>query len=149
MTALRETYLGAAERAVGLLGTGAVADAWDAESLLAGMSVGALAGHLARSVLQVEWFLDGVVVGADPVSSVQYYARLVGTSRPGSPLNVGVRARSEETAAAGPRTVAEQARAALERLVRRLAEEPADRHVTVLHRPGEEMRDGVDALRVL
>ncbi|MBT2440311.1 maleylpyruvate isomerase N-terminal domain-containing protein [Streptomyces sp. ISL-36] len=136
---IRKAYLQAAETAVHLLATEEVARRWETESVLPGMSVGGLAGHLARSVLQVEWFLDGQVLGAEPVSPVRYYARLVGTSLPDSALNVGVRARSEETAAAGPAAVSEQARAAWERLTRRLAEEPADRRVAVLHRPGEEM----------
>ncbi|MER7481033.1 maleylpyruvate isomerase N-terminal domain-containing protein [Streptomyces sp. NPDC126510] len=136
---IRNVYLQAAEKAVGLLAGEKVASSWTSESALLGMSVGGLAGHLARSVLQVEWFLDGQVVGAEPVSPVRYYARLVGTSTPESALNVGVRTRSEETAAAGPETVADQARAAWERLTRRLSAEPVDRRVEVLHRPGEEM----------
>ena len=137
--AVRTSYLEAADRAVQLLGAGEVARGWEAESVLTGMSVGGLAGHLARSVLQVEWFLDGEVLGADPVSPVRYYGRLVDTALPGSPLNVGVCARSEETASAGPTAVADHARAALERLTRRLGKEPADRRVAVLHRPGVEM----------
>ncbi|MGW6579657.1 maleylpyruvate isomerase N-terminal domain-containing protein [Streptomyces globisporus] len=136
---IRKTYLKAAERAVQLLATEQVARCWETESVLPGMSVGGLAGHLARSVLQVEWFLDGQVVGAEPVSPVRYYARLADTSLPDSALNVGVRARSEETAAAGPAVVAEQARAAWVRLSQRLGMESADRRVAVLHRPGEEM----------
>ncbi|MFF5897214.1 maleylpyruvate isomerase N-terminal domain-containing protein [Streptomyces argenteolus] len=136
---IRKAYLLGAERAVQLLATEEVARCWDEESVLPGMTVGGLAGHLARSVLQVEWFLEGETVGADPVSPVRYYARLVGTSLPDSPLNVGVRARSEETAAAGPAAVAEQARAVWHRLAQRLDREPADRRVAVLHRPGEEM----------
>lgn len=67
---IRDIYLEAARTAVQLLDSRAVGSAWDAESVLAGMSVGALAGHLARSVLQVEWFLDGDVAGTDPVSPV-------------------------------------------------------------------------------
>lgn len=136
---IRKAYLQAAERAVHLLATEQVARRWETESVLPGMSVGGLAGHLARSVLQVEWFLDGQVFGAEPVTPVRYYARLVDTSLPDSALNVGVRARSEQTAAAGPAVVAEQARTAWERLERRLDEEPADRRVAILHRPGEEM----------
>ncbi|MET9657804.1 maleylpyruvate isomerase N-terminal domain-containing protein [Streptomyces sp. NPDC006510] len=138
-TEIRQAYLLAAERAVQLLAADEVARCWEKESVLPGMSVGGLAGHLARSVLQVEWFLDGQVHGAEPVSPVRYYARLVGTSVPDSALNVGVRARSEETAAAGPTVVGEQAQAAWQRLARRLDEEPADRRVAILHRPGEEM----------
>lgn len=136
---IRTAYLLGAEQAVHLLATEEVARCWDKESVLPGMTVGGLAGHLARSVLQVEWFLDGETVGAAPVSPVRYYARLVGTSLPDSALNVGVRARSEETAVAGPTTVAEQAHAAWQRLTQRLDREPADRRVAILHRPGEEM----------
>lgn len=136
---IRTTYSQAAERAVHLLTTDEVARRWGDESVLAGMSVGALAGHLARCILQVEWFLDGPVADAEPVSPVRYYARLVGTSVADSALNTGVRARSEETAAAGPTAVAEQTRAAWQRLAQRLESEPADRRVAILHRPGEEM----------
>lgn len=132
---IRKAYLLGAEQAVHLLATEEVARCWGEESVLPGMTVGGLAGHLARSVLQVEWFLDGEIVGTEPVSPVRYYARLVGTSVPDSALNVGVRARSEETVAAGPVAVAEEARAAWQRLGR----EPADRRVAILHRPGEEM----------
>ncbi|MEU1853056.1 maleylpyruvate isomerase N-terminal domain-containing protein [Streptomyces sp. NPDC019990] len=135
----REAYLLGAERAVHLLAAEEVARRWGDESVLPGMTVGGLAGHLARSVLQVEWFLDGETVGTEPVSPVRYYARLVGTASPDSALNVGVRARGEETAAAGPAGVAEQAHAAWHRLSQRLGREPADRRVAVLHRPGEEM----------
>ncbi|MDF9804726.1 hypothetical protein M2436_003273 [Streptomyces sp. HB372] len=138
-TEIRNAYLLAAEQAVRLLAAEEVAHCWQKESVLPGMTVGGLAGHLARSVLQVEWFLDGQVAGAEPVSPVRYYARLVGTSTPDSALNVGVRARSEETASAGPAVVAEQARAAWLRLSERLEREPADQRVAVLHRPGEEM----------
>ncbi|WP_393060159.1 maleylpyruvate isomerase N-terminal domain-containing protein [Streptomyces sp. LN549] len=136
---VRNAYAQAAEQAVHLLATDEVARRWGDESVLAGMSVGALAGHLARSVLQVEWFLDGPVAEAEPVSPVRYYARLAGTTVHDSALNTGVRARSEETAAAGPAAVAEETRAAWERLAKRLESEPADRRVAVLHRPGEEM----------
>lgn len=136
---IRNAYTQAAEKAVHLLTSEEVARRWENESVLAGMSVGALAAHLARCVLQVEWFLDGRVADAEPVSPVRYYARLVGTAVPDSALNTGVRARSEETAAAGPTAVAEQTRAAFERLTRRLESEPAGRRVAILHRPGEEM----------
>ena len=87
----------------------------------------------------MEWFLDGPVVGADPVSPEVYYARLVDTTVAASLLNVGVRARSEETAAAGPNSVAREAGEVWERLAQRLPLEPPDRRVAVLHRPGEEM----------
>ncbi|WP_225804899.1 maleylpyruvate isomerase N-terminal domain-containing protein [Streptomyces sp. NK15101] len=135
---VRKTYLQqAAERAVRLLATEQAAQCGETESVLPGTSVGGLAGHLARSVLQ------------SGSSTVRYLARnrchrfgttrLADTSLPDSALNVGVRARSEETAAAGPAVVAEQARAAWGRLSQRLGMESADRRVAVLHRPAEEM----------
>lgn len=107
--------------------------------MLPGMTVGGLAGHLARSVLQVEWFLDGQVSGAEPVSPVRYGARLADTSLPDSALNFGVHTRSEVTAAVGTVVVAERAQAALGGLSQRLGIESADRWVAVLHRPDEEM----------
>lgn len=58
---------------------------------------------------------------------------------PDSPLNTGVRTRSEETALAGVGAVAEQSHSALGRLRPRLLREPAQRRIAVLHRPGEEM----------
>ncbi|MFD6417135.1 maleylpyruvate isomerase N-terminal domain-containing protein [Streptomyces sp. NPDC060194] len=136
---IRTTYLEAADAAVHLLATEQVAARWDTASVLDGMTVGGLAGHLARSVLQVEWFLDGEVGHGETVPAGRYYGRLAGTTRPDSDLNVGVRARGEETAAAGPSVVARDARDAHARLVTRLPAEPADRRVAIAHRPGEEM----------
>lgn len=140
--AVRAVYLAAAAVATDLLGHPAVADRWDRSSALDGLSVGGLAAHLARSVLQVEQFLDGPVGLADPaalVSAVDYYARLEGTSVAASPLNTGVRRRSAQTAAQGPAAVAAEAGRCLRRLRERLPAEPAQRRVAVLHRPGEEL----------
>lgn len=65
MNDVRAAYLQAAREATALIGSPAIAEAWAAESALPGMSVGALASHLARSVLQVEWFLDGPIAGTE------------------------------------------------------------------------------------
>ena len=136
---VRQSYLSAAEVATTLVADAALARCWAQDSVLPGMSVGTLAGHLVRSVLQVEWFLDGPIAGGPTISAVRYYARLEGTTVAGSPLNTGVRRRGEDTAQAGPAAVAEQARGALARLTARLPREPAQRRVAVLHRGGEEM----------
>ncbi|GAA1720154.1 hypothetical protein GCM10009809_14860 [Isoptericola hypogeus] len=138
--AVRPAYLEAAARAAVLLADPRVASAWADGSVLAGMTVGALAGHVARSVLQVEWFLDGPLDDTlEATSGVTYYARITDAADPGSDLNRGVRARSEESAAAGPVAVAGDTAAALDRVRDRLLREPADRRVAILHRPGEEM----------
>ncbi|GAB7191520.1 hypothetical protein NUM3379_22280 [Kineococcus sp. NUM-3379] len=138
-TGPRDVYAEAAAVAVDLVGSGEVAARWGQDSVLPGMAVGALAAHLARSVLQVEWYLDAPVTDGPLVTARTYYARLEGTTVPGSDLNTGVRRRSETTALDGPAAVAAQAREALGRLRGRLPGEPPGRRVAVLHRQGEEM----------
>ncbi len=134
MTGVRDAYGAGADVAVALVVGDQVAGAWDEPSVLPGMSVGELAAHLARSVLQVEWYLDGPVAhGAVPVTAEVYYGDLAGTSQPASALNTGVRQRSAETAAQGPEALAAEVGAARERLRVRLAQEPADRLMTVRH----------------
>jgi hypothetical protein len=98
---VREAYLGAATVAVDLLGRRDLGDRWDEPSALPELSVRGLAGHLGRSILQVEWFLDMDEPDEAPISAVQYYAELTGVEDLDSELNVGVRARGEETAAGG------------------------------------------------
>jgi hypothetical protein len=137
---VRATYLSAAATAVLLVSDVATASAWSRQSVLPGMSVGVLASHLARSVLQVGWFLDGNVTGTTPVvSAVTYYARLADTESRTSALNAGVEKRSAESAERGSLKIAVEAQAALDALRVRLPEEPADRRVAVAHRPGEEL----------
>lgn len=133
-TSAREAYGAGAGVAVDLVTGRHVAAAWDEPSVLAGMSVGELAAHLARSVLQVEWYLDGPVAReAVPITAEAYYADLTGTSDPTSALNTGVRQRSTETAAQGATALAVEVVAAWGRLRGRLAHEPADRVMTVRH----------------
>ena len=140
MNDTRAAYLAAAATAVDLLDDPRVGAAWDDPSVLSGMSVGSLAAHLARSVLQVGWFLDGDVTGRSiPVSAVTYYARLTDSGSRSSPLNAGVEARSAETASIGAIAIASQARGAFVELGRRLPVEPPERRVAVAHRPGEEL----------
>ena len=135
----RAAYLDGARSAVRLLASPEVARRWRAPSVLGGMSVGDLAGHLARSILQVEWFLDAPVNEHTRVDAVTYYARLLGTTDPDSDLNVGVRRRSAETASEGADAVSSQVEEVLARLETRLLGEPANRDVEVAHRPGEVM----------
>jgi hypothetical protein len=140
MTDVRATYLSAAATVVSIVADESTVAYWDRESVLPGMSVGVLASHLARSVLQVGWFLDGDVTGTSlPVSAVTYYARLADTDSRASALNTGVERRSAETAEQGATQVAREAQIALDELRVRLPKEPSDRRVAVAHRPGEEL----------
>ena len=54
MTLIGEAYLEAARSAATLVARAEVADAWDRPSALEGMTVGALAVHLASEVLLVQ-----------------------------------------------------------------------------------------------
>lgn len=131
---MRELYLDVARLAAEVLADPTVARHWDGESVLAQFPVSGLAGHLARSVLQVEWYLDEDVPDARLVTAGQYYSDLVGVTDPDSELNVGVRQRGEEVALAGPQALAERTAATMERLRVRLRAEPADRRVGAVGR---------------
>ncbi|MCC2313193.1 maleylpyruvate isomerase N-terminal domain-containing protein [Cellulomonas xiejunii] len=133
-TSARDAYRAGADAAVDLVTSHTVARAWHDPSVLDGMSVGELAAHLSRSVLQVEWYLDGPLDADAPlVDAADYYADLTGTTDPSSTLNTGVRARSTETAAQGVEGLTAEASAALDRLRVRLPQEPTDRRMTVRH----------------
>lgn len=131
---VRDAYLGAALAAVDLLGRRELGEKWNDDSVLPQFTVRGLAGHLARSILQVEWFLDMDAPTDPPISAVQYYAELAGVDRVDSELNVGVRSRGEETAAGGWARLYLDAGNALDRLRDRLASVPADRMVLAFGR---------------
>jgi hypothetical protein len=132
MSQVRARYLAGARTALELLAAPEVRDRWDEASMLPGLAVGDLAGHLALSgVLLVETLLDQPDPrSAAPVTAGQYYGAFVGADDPGSELNVGVRERAYAVGVRGHEQVVESASAALERLAERLAAEPADRQVT-------------------
>ena len=135
MTAtVRQAYLDAAAIAGDLVGRREVGDKWNEPSVLPELTVRGLAGHLARAVLQVEWFLDMPVGDEPPVTAVQYYADLRGVSDLASELNVGVRQRGEETAAGGWARLYLDTGNTIERLRARLPDEPADRRVVAFGR---------------
>ncbi len=140
MRSVRTQYLAAADSALTLIEHERTAEWWHRPSALEGMTVGALAAHLARSVLQVQWFLEGEVTGNAPlVNAASYYARLEGTASRSSALNQGVELRSRETAEQGATSLSASARMTLEGLRSRIPDEPPERRVAVAHRPGEEL----------
>ncbi|MDQ3574367.1 MAG: maleylpyruvate isomerase N-terminal domain-containing protein [Actinomycetota bacterium] len=126
---MRNLYLEVATVTSELVADPSVADHWEEQSVLAQFAVGGLAGHLARSILQVEWYLDGEVADAPPMTASGYYASLVGVTDPDSELNTGVRRRGEEVASEGPAGLAARTAGALTRLTTRLPAEPGDRRV--------------------
>ena len=75
MSGIRASYLAAANVAVRLLGDVAVAERWAAPSVLPGMAVSGLAGHLARQVFWVERLLALRPGPEPPISLLEHYAR--------------------------------------------------------------------------
>jgi hypothetical protein len=127
-----QSYLAAAAAAAGLVSEPAVAGRWTEPSALAGMSVGALAGHLARQVFNVETLLAQGACDDPPIPLLEHYARSAWLgAAPDDPSNVTVRESSAAEAAGGPAELAERTRAALARLAERLPGERQDRAVLV------------------
>ncbi len=131
MTAVRRAYLELAGTTVELLGGRNIGDRWGERSALPELSVGALAAHLARAILQVEWYLEMPEPAPPASSAAQYYQSLDSTADLGSELNVGVRLRAEEAAAAGWARLFLDVRNVLERLTERLEHTPAERRLLV------------------
>jgi hypothetical protein len=132
LTTTAEGYLAAAGAAADLLSDPAVAERWTAPSALAGMSVGAVAGHLARQVFNVETLIGQGTCPEPPISLLEHYARSAWVSAaPDDPPNVIVRDSGAAEAADGPADLARRTRAALARLAERLPAEPPDRVVLV------------------
>lgn len=131
---MRNLYLDVATVVTELLANPAVVRHWDHPSVLARFQVRGLAGHLARSILQVEWYLDAEVGDARPITASEYYAAMAGVGDPESELNVGVRQRGEEVATQGPAVLVERTVAALSRLRTRLPAEPTESSVEALGR---------------
>ena len=92
--------------------------------MLPEFSVGALAGHLARSTMQVEWFLDAEEPTDAPITAVDYSPRLQGVHDRNSELNVGVRARSAEVSARGSAALVQMVTESLHQLRHRLRTSP-------------------------
>lgn len=136
---LRSDYLEGANEAVRLLNDHAIASYWCVPSVLEGMPVSSLAGHLALSILQVEWFLDAQITEESRVDALGYFARLTETHLIENEFNRRTLERSEAAAKEGGGALARDSRAALLRLEERLCKEPEDRLVSVRHRPGETM----------
>jgi hypothetical protein len=134
VTDIRKVYLATCAASLELLAEPAVAVHWSEDSVLPEFTIGNLAGHLARSTMQVESFLDAEEPGGEAITAVEYYARLEGVHDRGSELNVGVRERSAEVAALGPDRLVAAVGDTIERLRRRLPREPDTRQLAAFGR---------------
>lgn len=147
MTDIRSEYLAAAGAAREVIALPGLALRWEEPSVLAEMTVGALAAHTVRSVTRVERALeDPEPADAAIISAAAYFAP-VGPDL-ASEINVRVRATSAEEALVGHRAVLGQMDRGLDRLRTRLQEEPESRLVAV--RDGEVLRlDDYLATRII
>lgn len=131
MSTIRDAYLDLATQAVNLLGRRELGDHWNDPSALPEFSIRGLAGHLARAILQVEWFLDMPEPDPPTITAEEYYAELVGFDDVNSDLNVGIRERALQTTTGGWARAYLDASKVFDRLTERLPEVPAERRVLV------------------
>jgi len=129
-------YLAAAEMVVDLVGDQAVAERWAQPSALAGMSVGALAEHLARQLFTVESVLDQEPCDQEPVALLDHYGRVswIPAGHDEEP-NVSLRENAAAAAQEGPAALLERTRAATTWLAERLPGERPDRVLMLTWQP--------------
>jgi len=127
---IRQAYVDAASTAIDLLAEPAVAHGWSQPSALAKMSVGGLAANLGLQVLNVSAALDQDVPDDAPLGLPEHYARVAWLGADlDSEANTGIRAGSEDQAAAGADALLSRVREEAGRLRSRLAAEPPGRVV--------------------
>jgi hypothetical protein len=100
--AVRHEFLNTAEKALDLLRSPAVADAWSRPSALEKMSVGTLAAHLSRQVVLVGAVLAGPAPAEPPITLPQHYNQVKWRGADlDEETNASIRTTSEEVASAG------------------------------------------------
>lgn len=116
MSTVDLAYLEAARSATGLLARPGVAAEWAGPSALDGMSVGALATHLASEVLMVRdaWHDPDRWSDEAPIPLLEHYRRSAWvTAGPDDESNVSIRTSAERDAASGHEALMAAVRAAL------------------------------------
>jgi uncharacterized protein (TIGR03083 family) len=132
MTPVRTAFLAAADCAARMLADPAVAQRWDEPSSLAEMTIGDLAGHLARQIFAVPRLLAQPETDEPPISLPEHYARAswidAGLQ---DEANVSIRRESAAEAADGPAGLAARAAETAAELSVQLAAEPDERVVLI------------------
>ncbi|MEQ4725316.1 maleylpyruvate isomerase N-terminal domain-containing protein [Nonomuraea sp. B19D2] len=132
MGEIRQSYLVAAESAVSLLRTPAVAAAWEKPSALTEFSVAGLAGHLAHQLVRVRDVLPPNGQVQEPIGLLEHYSRSPWVQAGlDHESNVSVRRGGQAAAADGPVALVERTQALLDQLTAALPAEPADRIVAL------------------
>ena len=128
---IRQQFLQGARVVGEALSSPALAAAWDGPSILAGQTVGGLAGHLARGGV---WVVGDYLDQPEPVATTfesadDYFATHVSAAT--EETNRAIRERGASIATSGPHAVAATVTARLAALGARLAEEPEGRLTVV------------------
>ncbi|MFI0452576.1 maleylpyruvate isomerase N-terminal domain-containing protein [Actinomadura sp. 6N118] len=125
MTQIRNDYLAVAESAAALVGSAAVARAWDEPSALPRLSVGALANHLAGQISFVSLVLPEPPTDLPAIPILDYYQRVgwIGSGLD-EPFNLRVQRGEEKAAADGPQALIARTRKALDGLRDTLPDAP-------------------------
>jgi hypothetical protein len=125
--AIRAAFLQAATEANTLIGRRDLGDKWNEPSILADLDTGALAGHLARAVLTVHWYLDMPEADPPTVSAGEYFATV--TPEHDSEANQAIRERANEAAKGGWARLYLDIGNALDHLRRRLPDEREEHRI--------------------
>jgi hypothetical protein len=130
---VRLSYMAAAAVAREVIAKREVAAAWDEPSALRKLTVRGLAGHLARAVVTVSDYLAASPPeGVPALTAAAYFAGTFPDDDLDSELNVAVRRRGEEQAAAGRDALLQRLDGLLGRLTEQLPAEPAGRTLRVI-----------------
>ena len=131
----RLTFLAATAEARAVLVLAEVEDRWNDPSALPGMTIGALAAHLARAIITVQTYLASPVHGdVEPISAAAYFAGMGALSDVDSEVNAGIRERAAQGAREGIRALIESFDSCLAHLRHELTVEHDDRLVEVFGR---------------
>lgn len=130
MDDVRAAVVATAEALIPLLEDERVSARWSEPSALEGLTIGGLAGHLARATETVERYLDDPEPpDQDLERPARYFSPgLVGGRGPGSAEIVE---RAEAAGAIGPTALVAEHRARIERLRERVAAEPETRRIVM------------------
>ncbi|HEV7713624.1 MAG TPA: maleylpyruvate isomerase N-terminal domain-containing protein [Asanoa sp.] len=128
----RTAFLDAAAIAADLLADPAIADRWNEPSALAELTVGGLAGHLARQTNMVLEVVDVPASDQEPRDLAAHYAAAAWLGRDiDAPANVSIRSQSDAYAAIGHERLVERVHTELATLRAKLPELAPDRVVTI------------------
>jgi hypothetical protein len=128
----RSAFLDAAAIAVDLLADRAVADRWTEPSALTGLTVGGLAGHLARQFNQVVEAVEKPAPEQEPRDLMAHYAAAAWLGQDiDAPANVAIRGQSDDYAAVGHAQLIERANSELATLRATLPGLAPDRPVLI------------------